>query len=698
MEKQTLSRYLSHVLMTVGISVALIALLIHFSFASVEEGLWPRLLQIAKNLSPLLLLAYTVAIILRTILQSLRYRLILQASEPEVPGFFHLLLVSACRNMFVDMLPARLGELSYVAMLNRGYKVALPACLSSLAISFVFDLFALGLIIVGIIAFQAVFLGVQYWIVGTLLLLALLVVLLLLFLFPGLATMARLLAHVHAERWGRLGRLFDWCRSLLVKIVQALRAARDAGITGRLALLSFGIRVTKYLGFYALFLAVVVPNFPLIDRHIVSALVALISAEAGASMPVPAFMGFGTYEAVGMLAMIALGAERSASLIIMFSIHILSQVVDYAWGGLAFILFVILTRQTVGAIRVGTRFRFSWYGLVAAVVFCVGAAFLVWEVRSLKNIGALQPPDSGYAVLPAGGAEGQAAKYLAGLNGYVVWSSNRSGSHDIWMYSLPEGELRQLTTDPHTDYYPRISPDGGRIVFARSQEPWVSQRNYRSWDVILLDLRKNTTRVLARNGNVPTWSGDGRKVYFQRDGNQLVQIEVASGKETVLMQTGRDMPLPASVQLQTPVLDPKGQVVAVTLRGGQRATALIYPDKRVARVGGGCQLNWSPSGDYLYKIDRGGKKKNAILQVDPTTLDRRVWFDPPGDYHHIYFPRVDNTESVLVYGASTGGHEHDTADYEIFLWKIGSPAKNAVRLTFHTANDCWPDVYITGMR
>lgn len=684
--------------MTVGISVTLMALLVQFSLSSVEGGLWPRLVQVAIHLSPLLILAYTVAIILRTILQSLRYRLILQASETDVPGFFHLLLVSACRNMFVDMLPARLGELSYVAMLNRGYKVALPACLSSLAISFVFDLFALVLIIVGIIAYQAVFLGVQLWIVGTLFLLTFVVVLLLLFLFPGLATLVRLLGRVHTERWGRLGRLFDWCRSLLGKIVQALRAARDAGITARLALLSFAIRVTKYLGFYALFLAVVVPNFPLIDRHLVSALVALISAEAGASMPVPAFMGFGTYEAAGMLAMIALGAERSASLIIMFSIHILSQVVDYAWGGLAFILFVILTWQPAAAVRVGARLRFSWYGLVAVLVFCVGVAFLVWEVRSLKNLGALRPPDSGHAILPAGEAGGQADNYLAGLNGYVVWSSNRSGSHDIWMYSLPEGQLRQLTTDSHTDYYPRISPDGGRIVFARSQEPWVSQRNYHPWDVMLLDLRKNTTRVLARNGNVPTWSGDGRKVYFQRNGNQLVQVEVASGKETVVMQTGQDLPLPASVQLQTPVLDPKGEVVAVTLRGGQRATALIFPDKRVERVGRGCQLNWSPAGDYLYKIDRGGKRKNAIIRVDPTTMDRSVWFDPPGDYHHIYFPRVDNTDSVLVYGASTGGHEHDTADYEIFLWRIGTPSRNVVRLTHHTANDCWPDVYITGMR
>jgi hypothetical protein len=48
----------------------------------------------------------------------------------------------------------------------------------------------------------------------------------------------------------------------------------------------------------------------------------------------------------------------------------------------------------------------------------------------------------------------------------------------------------------------------------------------------------------------------------------------------------------------------------------------------------------------------------------------------------------------MVLGASAGGHEHDTADYEIFLWKTGAPAAAAARLTFHTGNDCWPDVWL----
>jgi hypothetical protein len=48
----------------------------------------------------------------------------------------------------------------------------------------------------------------------------------------------------------------------------------------------------------------------------------------------------------------------------------------------------------------------------------------------------------------------------------------------------------------------------------------------------------------------------------------------------------------------------------------------------------------------------------------------------------------------MVWCASRGEHEHDIADYEVYLWKIGDDKKSAVRLTFHTANDRWPDIFI----
>ena len=41
-------------------------------------------------------------------------------------------------------------------------------------------------------------------------------------------------------------------------------------------------------------------------------------------------------------------------------------------------------------------------------------------------------------------------------------------------------------------------------------------------------------------------------------------------------------------------------------------------------------------------------------------------------------------------GASAKGHEHDIADYEIFLWQVGTPWESAMRLSRNPANDRWP--------
>ncbi|HEX3593669.1 MAG TPA: hypothetical protein VHU80_01170, partial [Polyangiaceae bacterium] len=59
-------------------------------------------------------------------------------------------------------------------------------------------------------------------------------------------------------------------------------------------------------------------------------------------------------------------------------------------------------------------------------------------------------------------------------------------------------------------------------------------------------------------------------------------------------------------------------------------------------------------------------------------------------------PELSRDGKWLVWGATQRGHDHDIADYEIYLWEVGEPAESAVRLTYHSANDRWPDIFLPG--
>lgn len=279
--------------------------------------------------------------------------------------------------------------------------------------------------------------------------------------------------------------------------------------------------------------------------------------------------------------------------------------------------------------------------------------------------------------------------------GFMVWSSNRRGNHDIFKMTLPDKKITRLSKHPHNEYFPRISPDGKYVIFARAQKPKQSFNDQISWDVVLLNLQTGKERVVTKSGNFPTWSSDGERVYFQRQLFQFVGYDLGSGKEKLVFASGRGQ-VKEKAGLQTPHLSPDGEYLAVTLRFSQNFTGIIDPDGDVSRIAGGCQLTWNQTGDFLYFVDYGGRMKNAIYVYELDKGKPQMWLDLPGKFSHEYFPKLSNDERYMVFGASRSAkaHAHDLADYEMFLWQIGTPVENVKRLTFNERNDNWPDIYL----
>lgn len=108
---------------------------------------------------------------------------------------------------------------------------------------------------------------------------------------------------------------------------------------------------------------------------------------------------------------------------------------------------------------------------------------------------------------------------IGNLRARVVWSSSRTGNHEIYLMTLPEMLTYRLTNNDRVDYFPRFSADGEQVVFARSQHPWVSEREIAPWDIFLLTPADGTERLLARDANYPQWV-DSHHISFLRQGRE----------------------------------------------------------------------------------------------------------------------------------------------------------------------------------
>lgn len=326
---------------------------------------------------------------------------------------------------------------------------------------------------------------------------------------------------------------------------------------------------------------------------------------------------------------------------------------------------------------------------------------------------AQQGAPTGAAVDPTAD-EQKALDALKGkVEGVIAWSTSRANSHhDIWLMNADGTGAHALTASDNVDWFPRISPDGSKVLFNRSKGGWVPENdaNYpEKWDLWMMNIDGSSQEKVVGEATWGTWRPDGKSIVFSRAG-KVFTMDLASKTETMILD-GEVAFNKSGVILQEPNMSPDGKHLAITLRGSMRETGVWNLEKGGwTKSGDGCQIDWNFDGSKLYRVNPTGNGGTAapseilwFSAKDGKQVEKVGFFgipknvrlmDLPGRRSHEYFPRISPDGKWLVWGATDKGHDHDMFDYELYMWKIGEPVETATRITYHSGNDRWPDIWL----
>jgi len=328
--------------LSILISFLIAAALLAWLFSSIPlRDLWGTLSRIHIPGLAFYLLISLVA----TVAKSARSKWLL---APHKISWGDMFLVTFVRNGLEDLLPARIGSLSYIVVLNRNIGLPFEAAASTLVIMLVFDFLTLSPFVLAALLFARTAPSVVPGplLIGLALGYFILVLALAWKIVPATRFFTRLVRGVL-----RLFRLADRpkARHAVAKLdetVLSLAGIQARAIAFPLFLVTSVIRLLKYLSLFVLLQAILrAQGADLGEFALWKVILAITAAELTSILPVKGIADFGTWESAWVLAFAMMGLDRATAVLSGFSLHLITNLFEYGFAALAILVLSLRHRR-----------------------------------------------------------------------------------------------------------------------------------------------------------------------------------------------------------------------------------------------------------------------------------------------------------------------------------------------------------------
>lgn len=522
-----------------------------------------------------------------SLMRAWRYQVTLNAAGHH-PGSLALFLITIVRNFFSDLLPARLGTLIYIYLVQTRLGIPFGAAATSFAFAFVFDMIALAVLIIPavlVVSSEAISLGPAL-IFSALLLVGSLATL---YLLPNLLHWTQLILSNKMARFIPL-------REPLVKALNGFQAdvilARKQSIFWRIFALSICVRCFKYLCLYTLLLALVVPlGFTVPDFPLPKVFLGLCSAELAASLPISGIAGFGAYEGAWALVFQLLGYSEQIASLTAISHHLVSQIYGYGLGVFALLILLVpvFKKEKTAGSGMPYRSRLFWPQLFATI--CSMIFLGLW----LFNIGSPATPYPKTAL-----QTGPDKVTVGGIPELPVGKLVFQRTDGLFIGSFGKGKKAPVKIT-EKGIKPRWSPDGNNIAYINKSE------------IMLYRLANESSIRIA-------YSGSPRALCFNPDGNSVLFTDNKSLKAVSINDGTVKTLFKASAEIREINISNDGKIFALTIktRVGFQVQVYDVANNTFRKVVRGCSANLNPQGTIVTVNSRDHKK---LVLFDVETFD-----------------------------------------------------------------------------